>query len=60
MARGDGCHLYDVDGNDYLDFSNNWTSMILGNNDPKVVEAICNQAPLGSAMAAPHEDGSTP
>ena len=55
MAKGDGCHLYDVDGNDYLDFSNNWTSMILGNNHPSVVEAICKQAPRGSAMAAPHE-----
>jgi glutamate-1-semialdehyde 2,1-aminomutase len=53
MARGDGCHLYDEDGNDYLDFSNNWTSMVLGNNHPRVVEAICNQAPRGSAMAAP-------
>ncbi len=53
MTRGDGCRLYDEDGNEYLDFSNNWTSMILGNNHPKVVEAICNQAPLGSAMAAP-------
>jgi glutamate-1-semialdehyde 2,1-aminomutase len=53
MARGDGCRLYDEDGNQYIDFSNNWTSMILGNNHPKVVEAICNQAPLGSAMAAP-------
>ncbi len=54
MARGDGCHLYDVDGNDYLDFSSNWTSMILGNNHPKIIEAIRQQAPLGSAMAAPH------
>jgi glutamate-1-semialdehyde 2,1-aminomutase len=54
MAKGDGFHLYDVDGNDYLDFSNNWTSMILGNNHPKVVEAISQQAPMGSAMAAPH------
>jgi glutamate-1-semialdehyde 2,1-aminomutase len=53
MARGDGCHLYDEDGNDYLDFSNNWTSMVLGNNHPKVVDAICRQAPMGSAMAAP-------
>jgi glutamate-1-semialdehyde 2,1-aminomutase len=53
MARGDGCRLYDEDGHEYLDFSNNWTSMILGNNHPKVVEAICNQAPQGSAMAAP-------
>lgn len=55
MRRGDGCRLYDLDGNEYLDFSNNWTSMILGNNHPKVVEAICKQAPLGSAMAAPHQ-----
>jgi len=54
MAKGDGCHLYDVDGNDYLDFSSNWTSMILGNNHPKIVEAITHQAPIGSAMAAPH------
>jgi len=56
MAKGDGCHLYDEDGNDYLDFSNNWTSMVLGNNHPKVVEAICRQAPLGSAMAAPPQE----
>jgi len=55
MDRGDGCLLYDVDGNDYIDFSNNWTSMVLGNNHPKVVEAITRQAPMGSAMAAPHE-----
>ena len=55
MERGDGCRLYDVDGNEYLDFSNNWTSMVLGNNNPKVVEAITQQAPRGSAMAAPPE-----
>ncbi len=55
INRGDGCHLYDVDGNDYLDFSNNWTSMVLGNNHPKVVEAIQNQAPMCSAIAAPCE-----
>lgn len=53
MAKGDGCRLYDEDSHTYLDFSNNWTSMILGNNHPNVVEAICNQAPMGSAMAAP-------
>ena len=55
MDRGDSCRLYDVDGNEYLDFSNNWTSMVLGNNHPKVVEAIIRQAPRGSAMAAPPE-----
>jgi glutamate-1-semialdehyde 2,1-aminomutase len=55
MDRGDGCHLVDIDGNDYLDFSNNWTSMVLGNSHPKVVEAIREQALTGSAMAAPHK-----
>ena len=55
MKRGDGCRLYDVDGNEYLDFSNNWTSMVLGNNHPCVVEAITRQAAQGSAMAAPFE-----
>ena len=55
MDRGDGCHLVDIDGNDYLDFSNNWTSMVLGNSHPKVVEAIRKQALTGSAMAAPHK-----
>ncbi len=55
MKRGDGCRLYDVDGNEYLDYSNNWTSMVLGNNHPRVVEAITRQAAQGSAMAAPFE-----
>lgn len=50
MSKGDGCRLYDVDGNDYLDFSNNRTSMILGNNHPKIVEAITPWAPLVDAM----------
>ncbi len=55
MSRGDGSRLYDVDGNEYLDFSNNWTSMLLGNNHPSVVEAITRQAAQGSAMAAPFD-----
>ena len=40
MARGDGCHLYDVDGHSYIDLSNNWTAGVLGINPPKVLTAI--------------------
>ena len=56
MARGDGCHLYDVDGHSYLDLSNNWTAGVLGINPPKVLEAIREaQKQYGLAMAAPTE-----
>lgn len=53
MAGGDGCYLNDVDGHTYADFSNCWTAMVLGNNHPKVVAAIREQAQKGLAMAAP-------
>jgi glutamate-1-semialdehyde 2,1-aminomutase len=56
MARGDGCKLYDVDGNEYLDYSNCWTVMVLGMNHPKVVEAVSKAAQSGFAMAAPSAD----
>jgi glutamate-1-semialdehyde 2,1-aminomutase len=55
MVRGDGCYLYDADGHSYIDFSNNWTAMVLGNNHPKVVEAIRQQIQTGLAMSAPTE-----
>ena len=55
MVKGDGCYLYDVDGHDYIDFSNCWTAMVLGNNHPKVVKAIREQVSNGLAMAAPTE-----
>lgn len=53
MERGEGCRLYDVDGHEFLDFMNNFTSLIHGHAHPATVKAITNQAPLGSAFAAP-------
>jgi len=55
MVKGDGCYLYDVDGNSYIDFSNCWTALVFGNNPPKVVEAIREQLQKGLAMGAPTE-----
>ena len=53
VKRGDGCYLFDEDGNKYLDFAGNWTSMPLGVNPPEVVEAVKNAADnVGLAMAA--------
>ncbi len=52
VERGQGCRLYDVDGNEYIDFLNNYTSMIHGHAFPPVVEAIARQAARGTCYAA--------
>ncbi len=55
MNRAEGCHLYDVDGHEYVDFMNNFTTLILGHAHPRVVEAVSEQIRIGSAYAAPTE-----
>ena len=55
MQRGDGCRLFDVDGHTYLDFMNNFTSLILGHAHPKIIEAVEQQVRRGTAFAAPTE-----
>jgi glutamate-1-semialdehyde 2,1-aminomutase len=53
MSYGKGCHLFDEDGNEYLDFFNNATSLVLGHAHPKVVQAVRHQAGRGSIFASP-------
>lgn len=40
MERGEGVHLYDVDGNRYLDLCSSWGPLILGHCHPDVVAAV--------------------
>jgi glutamate-1-semialdehyde 2,1-aminomutase len=53
MARASGCVMTDVDGNQLLDFMNNFTSLIHGHAHPDVVAAVAEQVAKGSAYAAP-------
>ncbi len=53
MERGHECYLYDVDGHELLDFMNNFTSLIHGHAHPATVKAVIDQAPRGTAFAAP-------
>jgi len=55
MARGEGIHTWDLDGNEYRDFLGNYTSLILGHAHPEVVAAVEAQVRRGSAFAAPTE-----
>src|ERR687894_2996321 len=50
LEEGDGCWLTDVDGNKLLDFTANHTSLILGYNHPRVLEAIQRQLEKGTCF----------
>ncbi|MBR3664592.1 MAG: glutamate-1-semialdehyde 2,1-aminomutase [Desulfovibrio sp.] len=53
IRRGQGSHLFDVDGNEYIDFVLSWGPMILGHNDPEVTAAIAQAANFGTSYGAP-------
>jgi glutamate-1-semialdehyde 2,1-aminomutase len=53
MERGEGCHLFDEDGHEIIDFMNNFTSLIHGHAFAPVVKAVTEQVARGSAFAAP-------
>ena len=55
IERGEGHYIYDVDGNRYLDFMINATSLILGHAHPDVVNALQEQAAKGLAFSGPTE-----
>ena len=52
-ARGAGCRVWDVDGNQYIDCINNFTSLIHGHAHPSLIEAATTQLSLGSAFGLP-------
>ena len=54
-ASGQGCRIKDVDGKTYLDFINNYTSMIHGHANPVVAEAVRKQLEIGTCFAMPTE-----
>ncbi len=55
MVRGEGCYIYDIDGNRYIDHMNNYTSLIHGHDHPKIREAVVNQLKFGTIFGAPHQ-----
>jgi glutamate-1-semialdehyde 2,1-aminomutase len=52
--RVDGCYMYDVDGNRYIDLILGMTSLI-GHNHPKVAQAVQEQVPKGLVTFMPDE-----
>jgi glutamate-1-semialdehyde 2,1-aminomutase len=55
IARGEGARLYDLDGNDYLDYVGSWGPLILGHCHPRVVRAVEEALRKGASFGAPTE-----
>ncbi|WP_285756138.1 glutamate-1-semialdehyde 2,1-aminomutase [Parageobacillus sp. G301] len=53
MARGKGSKIYDIDGNEYIDYVLSWGPLILGHANPRVVEALKKVTENGTSFGAP-------
>ncbi len=54
LQKGEGSHVYDVDGNEYIDYILALAPVILGYNYPRVNEAIIEQLKCGISFSLPH------
>jgi len=52
IVRGQGSHIWDADGNEYIDYVGSWGPLILGHAFPEVVEAITAAAKNGASFGA--------
>lgn len=48
-----GAYIYDIDGNEYIDYIGSWGPMILGHAREEVVKAVCDAAARGTSYGAP-------
>jgi glutamate-1-semialdehyde 2,1-aminomutase len=55
FERGEGCHVWDVDGRRYVDFMCSWGPNILGHKHPRVMEAVQRQLAAGDCLNGPSE-----
>ena len=55
VARAERSHLWDADGNEFVDFVSSWGPMILGWGHPEVVGRLKAQVDLGTSYGAPTE-----
>ncbi|MBT3352595.1 MAG: glutamate-1-semialdehyde 2,1-aminomutase [Nitrospinaceae bacterium] len=55
IDRGQGSHIWDADGNEYVDYVLSWGPLILGHAHPRVVEAVREAASRGMSFGAPTE-----
>ena len=55
ISKANGCVIWDVDGNEYIDYVCAWGPMILGHAHPEIVNALEERVKLGTSYGAPTE-----
>lgn len=53
VTHGRGASIFDVDGNEYIDYVGSWGPLILGHAHPRIVEAVQQAAARGTSFGAP-------
>ena len=53
VARASGSHIWDVEGNEYVDYVGSWGPLILGHAPAQVIESVCAAARNGTSFGAP-------
>ena len=53
IARGEGAHIFDIDGNEYIDYVLSWGPLVAGHAHPAVVSALAEAAARGTSYGAP-------
>ena len=55
IARGEGSHLFDADGNEYIDYVGSWGPLLLGHRHPGILKALEEALEIGTSFGAPTE-----
>jgi glutamate-1-semialdehyde 2,1-aminomutase len=53
LARGEGSHIFDVDGNEYIDYVGSWGPLLLGHRHPAILRALEEALAIGTSFGAP-------
>jgi len=55
IHRGEGAHIWDVDGREYIDYVGSWGPLIFGHRSPEVLTALDHTLRIGTSFGAPTE-----
>ncbi|TMW71609.1 glutamate-1-semialdehyde 2,1-aminomutase [Alteribacter natronophilus] len=55
MEKGKGSHIWDIDGNEYIDYVMSWGPLVLGHADDRVVSSLKDITEKGTSFGAPAE-----
>jgi glutamate-1-semialdehyde 2,1-aminomutase len=55
LVRGEGSHIFDADGNEYIDYVGSWGPLLLGHRHPEILAALERALEIGTSFGAPTE-----